>query len=202
MSIVNPTQVPPSSEITASSVNTPVNELAAVINGQIDDSNISSMSASKIADGTIATSKLDDGAATPEKRTVRAAIAGRNSWSLANATNATSTLSSVSHDPESWVSGSRITVPEDGLYELNAFTIFGNGTGDLRYIFLKINGSIVRQFRNSVAFDDSFEHVVTASMKRVLSAGDYVEMDVYQNSGSSKIVSTELCVEFLGRTVL
>jgi len=64
MTLVTPTSVNPNDDINDSSVNTPVNQLAAVINGNIDDTNISSVSGSKISGGTIATASLADGSVT------------------------------------------------------------------------------------------------------------------------------------------
>ena len=61
MPTVSPTQWTQQELITAASLNQPTNQLAAVINGGIDDANISSISGSKINAGTIPAS-----AATPE----------------------------------------------------------------------------------------------------------------------------------------
>jgi hypothetical protein len=53
MTLVSPTQISPSDEITAASVNTPVNQLANTINGNLDDANISGISGTKVASGTL-----------------------------------------------------------------------------------------------------------------------------------------------------
>lgn len=58
MAHVSPQQVSPGDEITADSVNVPINQIAAQLNGNIDDSNISSISGSKIAAGTVPESAL------------------------------------------------------------------------------------------------------------------------------------------------
>lgn len=59
MTLVSPSQSNPGDEVTASAINTPVNEIAAVVNGNIDDTNISGVSGSKIANSTITYAKLD-----------------------------------------------------------------------------------------------------------------------------------------------
>lgn len=59
MVLVSPSQSNPNDEITASSVNNPVNAIAAVVNGQIDGTNISSLSGAKISTGTLPLSALD-----------------------------------------------------------------------------------------------------------------------------------------------
>lgn len=53
MTLVSPQQVNPNDLITADSVNIPVNQLSTVINGQIDNTNISSLSGTKISAGTL-----------------------------------------------------------------------------------------------------------------------------------------------------
>lgn len=58
MTLVSPSQSNPGDEITAVSVNGPVNQLAAAINGNIDDTNVSSISGSKIQSGTLAGTAL------------------------------------------------------------------------------------------------------------------------------------------------
>lgn len=49
MAHVSPTQVSPGDEISAASVNTPINQIASQINGNLDDTNISGISGSKVA---------------------------------------------------------------------------------------------------------------------------------------------------------
>ncbi|MBM4644760.1 hypothetical protein GS464_20080 [Rhodococcus hoagii] len=63
MSLASPPQSNPGDEIKARSVNDPVNHLAAIINGNIDDSNISGVSGSKLADGSVTLAKLSTGVA-------------------------------------------------------------------------------------------------------------------------------------------
>jgi hypothetical protein len=68
MSLVTVPQTNPNDELTAVLINQGPNALAAVVNGQIDDTNVSSISGSKVADGTVGTTKIVDGAITPAKR--------------------------------------------------------------------------------------------------------------------------------------
>lgn len=62
MTLVSPSQSNPGDEIRAASINDPVNDLADVINGNIDDTNIASVSGSKIANATITNAKLSTAA--------------------------------------------------------------------------------------------------------------------------------------------
>jgi hypothetical protein len=59
MTVVNPTQSSPGDTIEAADVNTPVNQLAAVLNGNVDSTNL--------ADNAVATAKIADSAVTPAK---------------------------------------------------------------------------------------------------------------------------------------
>jgi hypothetical protein len=59
MPTVSPSQSNPGDEITAAAINTPVNQLAAVLNGGIDSANIAS--------GGVGTDEVADGAITPQK---------------------------------------------------------------------------------------------------------------------------------------
>ena len=60
MGVVNPQQSNPGDTIEASDINTPVNQLAAVINGNIDSNNIadSAVTTAKVADNAIITTKI------------------------------------------------------------------------------------------------------------------------------------------------
>lgn len=68
MALVSPTQVELNGAITSASVNTPINQLAAVINGGIDSNNL--------ADGAVSTAKLVDGAVTQAKLSTTAGELG------------------------------------------------------------------------------------------------------------------------------
>lgn len=58
MGTVNPQQIATNALITSSGINTPINQLAAEINGNLDDSNIGSLSGSKISAGTMPADRM------------------------------------------------------------------------------------------------------------------------------------------------
>lgn len=58
MSLVSPTLPSPGDAANASDISTPISQLATVINGGIDDTNISAVSGSKIAAATVTNDKL------------------------------------------------------------------------------------------------------------------------------------------------
>jgi len=67
MTLVTVPQSNPNDEITALAINQGPNAVAAVLNGQVDDANISSLSGTKIAAGTIPAASLDANS-NPETR--------------------------------------------------------------------------------------------------------------------------------------
>lgn len=67
MSTVSPQQWNTNDAITSSKLNTPINQIAAVVNGGIDDANIASLSGSKINGGTIPVAAFDTNT-NPETR--------------------------------------------------------------------------------------------------------------------------------------
>lgn len=67
MTLVSPTQVALNDAITSASVNTPINQLATVINGGIDSTNVNTISGAKITSGTIPVAAMDSNA-NPETR--------------------------------------------------------------------------------------------------------------------------------------
>lgn len=67
MTLISPSQSQPGTEIKAANINDPVNQITAVVNGNIDDQNISSMSGSKLANTSVSTGKIADDAVTAAK---------------------------------------------------------------------------------------------------------------------------------------
>ncbi|MGB3684966.1 MAG: hypothetical protein WA991_03975 [Ornithinimicrobium sp.] len=144
----------------------------------------------EVGDGSITDDKRADVKATLLKRTIN----------LANATTVTVgfATSDEQRDTGGWHSdtnNTRITVDEDGLYSIGVYGLFeASGGGDLRMLEVSINGSNTRQFRDAQSFDSSFAHTVSGHFHRDLSAGDYVELKAYQNSGSTLSTDFELQV--------
>lgn len=97
MTLVTPSQSNPGETIEASDINTPVNQIAAVVNGNLDDTNISSLSGTKIAAGTLprtafdSTALSDWGAITGSISAV--AYNGNRSYSLTTSADNTGTIS-------------------------------------------------------------------------------------------------------------
>jgi hypothetical protein len=106
MTLVSPSQSNPNDEITAAAINTPVNQIAAVINGNIDNTNISSVSGAKIQAGTVAAGAMDTNS-NPETRMSESLgnfVASGCVWSLSSGLVGTMTAGVV------YIGGKRVIV--------------------------------------------------------------------------------------------
>lgn len=132
MTLVSPTQVQPNDEITDSSVNTPVNQLAGVINGNLDDTNISGFSGSKIAAGTTPADALDENAnvETRMSESLGDFTASGGVWSTISGLNGTMTAA------VNYIGGTRI---ETAAVASKTFTasrdtyVYIDSTGTVQY---------------------------------------------------------------------
>lgn len=106
-----------------------------------------------------------------------------------------STATAVTFDSESFdtdnlhsttTNTSRITIPSGkaGKYQVNATILFANNTSGLRRIELWLNGSIYQQDSMAVSSNDGRAFMTIASILN-LSAGDYLEIYVFQNTGGA-----------------
>ena len=102
---------------------------------------------------------------------------------------------------------SRITIPtgKGGKYQVNGNTQWANNTTGLRGIELLLNGTAY--ITNFIAAPNSDGRCfLTIAVVMSLSAGDYLELDVFQNSGAGLNISgnaqlakcTNFSVSFLG----
>ena len=97
MTLVSPSQSNPGEEINAADINGPVNQIAAVVNGNLDDTNISSLSGTKLVAGTVPASAMAT-AANPETRTDETMsdfLASGCVWSAVSGLNASMTAGVV-----------------------------------------------------------------------------------------------------------
>jgi len=106
MSTVTVPQVNPNDEVTALSVNQGPNAIAAVVNGNIDDTNVSTLSGSKISSGTLPVSAFDTNSnpETRENETVGNIVASGLIWSATTGLGATMTAGVA------YVSGKRLSI--------------------------------------------------------------------------------------------
>jgi hypothetical protein len=77
----------------------------------------------------------------------------------------------------------RLTAPADGWYSLNAAMYFGANANGHRYMWFRLNGTDTLEAANNQA--GSSEVNLNVSGQVYLSAGDYIEVIAYQNSGTA-----------------
>jgi len=130
MPTVTVPQVNPNDEVTALSVNQGPNALASVVNGQLDDANINTISGSKISAGTLPASAADTNSnpETRESETVGDIVASGLIWS------ATSGLTGSMTAGVAYVNGKRLAVSAVASYVFTA-------TRDT-YVYVDSNGVI------------------------------------------------------------
>ena len=116
MTLVTVPQVNPNDSVTAASVNQGPNALRDVVNGQLDDTNISTISGSKITGGTVPAAAFDP-STNPETRESEIygdLVASGLVWSIVSGLNGSMT-SGVAY-----VSGKRLTVSSIATYGFTA----------------------------------------------------------------------------------
>lgn len=132
MTLVNVPQVNPNDEVTADSVNKGANAVAAVVNGNIDDTNVSGLSGTKLAAGTVPASAMTADA-NPETRmseTLGNSIASGCVWSVLTGLNGAMTSGIA------YVQGKRLTVSAVASYTFTASRdtyVYVTNTGAVSY---------------------------------------------------------------------
>ena len=132
MSTVTVPQVNPNDEVTALSVNQGPNAIAAVVNGNIDDANVSTLSGSKITSGTLPAS-ASDVASNPETReneTIGNMVASGLIWSTLTG------LNGAMSSGVAYVNGKRLVVSAVATYAFTASRdtyIYVDNTGTIQY---------------------------------------------------------------------
>lgn len=169
MSTVNPSQSNAGDLITAAAINNPINQLAAVINGGIDASNISdsSITTAKVAAG-LATTKLAD----PYKFSVY-----RNA-----ALTITTTATSLGCDTSVFdtsnnynVATGRFTAPAAGFYFFKGNASVANVGSQDSYIMLYKNGTAYKRGTQKTPAVVSSESYEVSDLVQA-AASDYFEI--------------------------
>lgn len=117
------------------------------------------------------------------------------SFSLADATLTQVSFTGESVDELSaWVIGSptRLTIPTTGWYMVSAYTSYANNSSGRRLTSVILNGTtevITTDYRMPV--NGGTTNVTIAGLA-YLTAGDYLELQVYQTSGGSLTVTTSV----------
>lgn len=80
----------------------------------------------------------------------------------------------------------RITVPANGWYHIVCYAHWDSSTFGMRALDIRINGStFIGGLTTNQASGGRADAVCLVSLNRFLSAGDYIEAIVFENSGSS-----------------
>ncbi len=111
---------------------------------------------------------------------------------------ADTTLTAITFDTEEFdtddlhstsVNTERITIPATGVYLVTAGVQWASGTTGFRYMNIELNGTtnLAEDRRNGVSGQETEQ---TVSRIYSFTAGDYVVLNVYQNSAGSVNISS------------
>lgn len=183
--------------VRASDHNTQGANIAAVINGNIDNDNISSSAAiagSKLADDSVTYAKLEQPVAFSAYRSTAVSISG--------------TLQKINLDGEEYDHGSdydnttnyHFTAPYDGVYSFGAGLRLTNldAAGDGLLLYLYKNGATAVAGAQNVNVTAATGDLSTNFSKDIeLTAGDTIEMWAQHTSASSEAVATGIIFTYL-----
>lgn len=168
---------------------------ARVSNGALQGEDVKdgTLAGADVLDGGIATADLAAGAVTPAKQSVVPAVRVQTATPT-NIPNNTSTKLSFAneafdtadmHSPTT--NPGRLTAPVSGVYMITGAAIWDNSNVGYRQIQFFIDGAVSRYSTEVIpaAADTNNNSYVyqTTSTPVALNAGQYVEMEVFQNSG-------------------
>lgn len=161
------------------------------------------------ADGTSSYAARRDHVHTP-RAFIGARVYNSANISIGNNSVTALTFNSERYDSDAYHdTGSntgRLTVPsgKSGKHRIAATVIFAANATGVRAVHLRVNGTTFIAQQASLSLGGSIEAALTVMTDYDLSATDYVEVTVYQNSGGNLNVqasgnqSPEFMIEYLG----
>ena len=184
MGLVSPTQVTDGTGADASDINTPVNELANVINGNIEAANLAS--------NAVSTAKIADDAVTDAKRPrMKAGVFTDPGDDATAASYAIIPLTVEEYNPESWtLASNRVTVGEAGLYQVfyQARDTTNANTEDIFVKLVKNGGGTPVDLGDVIQLPGATSSATFASAQwvGVLAASDTLELQAEDDGGASQ----------------
>lgn len=136
---------------------------------------------------------------------VRLGQTGAQSISTASATKATFGVGTEVWDTDAFhdtgSNTSRMTVPtgKDGKYRVTATALFAiNATGVRRVRLLKNNAGLSPEVLATIPAHATLDAGISLTVEVALVATDYIELEVYQNSGGNLNVTSTLGMHLIG----
>jgi hypothetical protein len=210
MGLVSPTQSNPGDTIEAADVNTPVNELADAVNGNIDTENLAdgAVTTPKLEDAAISTAKIADDAVTDAKLsgidksnlTTDSNPYKFRAYRLTTQAHTTNVSLKIQLNTEDFDTNNnfdsttnyRYTAPVSGFYWLSGTTRSDTGSAVQTQCYIYKNGAVeLCGTQYAGIFPAS-----TVSGLVQLAAGDYVELWAYW--GANNNVSSGRTESYLG----
>lgn len=128
-------------------------------------------------------------------RMIGARVVRSSTQSIPNNTDTDILFSSASYDTDTfWVVGTptRLTVPYDGYYTLDAFVEFAVNSSNTRILRAYLNGSTILSGLTIPAHPASFTRL-SISATVFMSATNYVVFRVLQDTGASLNLQSAIC---------
>lgn len=125
----------------------------------------------------------------PRRLPAAARIANSANLALANTAITTLTFDTTRYFTEAIGSSDRFTAPRDGVYRIGGHARFAASATGQRVLYLRVNGGtyIAIDSRTSVGAGAPTDvHIAT---EYELAAGDYVQLQAYQDSGGSLTIT-------------
>jgi hypothetical protein len=180
MTTVTPSQSSPGETIEAADINTPVNQIAAVVNGNIDDTNVSGISGSKISDGTLTTAKYANDSVTYAKAAAGFAV------QVVNVNYATSTTGTTTMPIDD-------TIPqntEGNEYMSLAITPKASTNVLIIEAIIHVSNSAANRSFAAALFQDATANALAASASRVETATAIIPMVIKHKMTAGTTSST------------
>lgn len=117
-------------------------------------------------------------------------------------TNATVVMTTVDYDPWNMVqtsAGTALQIPVNGLYDLQAYGIWGANATGIRQITIRVNGAVLQTDRIAATSSGNPAHAVQ-QLGYPLNKGDLISAVVQQTSGGNlNLNSLSLTANYVGR---
>jgi hypothetical protein len=97
-------------------------------------------------------------------------------------------------------SPSRITATEDGDYDIDVTASCPSGGGSRRLLAVRVNGSTSYSLQQVAPTGGGFSTILSGSLPLSLTAGDYVQLMFFQDSGGSlDVIPLRFCARWVSR---